>query len=701
MLSGIATTAAVELTAEEQFFVELVNRARIDPTAEADRLGVGVNEGLSGDDQLTSTPKQVLATNSVLADAADAHSRDMIDRDFFAHTNPDGVTASQRVRDAGYINARGQGGGNVAAGENLNLISAWPELDRSDLEALIEQHHLALWTSTSHRPQILTDSNLVSEIGIGIQDGIYTGTASSGTERDLDASLVTQKYGVTAITRTFITGAVFADGAEDNDFYNIGEGRGGGRVVATNVETGEQFAGEVNAVGGYNILVGSTTHYSSGSQADQEAATYRLTLEQDGESYTLDGTVDVDQTNVKADFDLSDLSADPVADPTFAGEPVVRFHDDVVRWSYFADGDWFDASLTLATDAYRVGLPGDFDGDGDTDIAVQRTASGDWDVVLLDGRDATVRTNFVNRAGTDAIEYEQAHTGDFNGDGIDDLAVYDVAVGQWHVALTGADGVTGGLANWQALGNDRAWVNSRVGDFDGDGRDDIAIQENVFGQWYFMTSNGSRFITQAWGDSVNIEIQYSAIESGDVDGDGRDELLMLNSVTGFWLVGFVNQEDTFETWARWTTEAAWTNVLVGDFDGDGRDDIAAQTGTPGGDRDGVWYVAPSVINEDVAPEQLRGRFVGQKWSDRWNPAWGITSFGAADLDGDGRADIVGRTADGGSFLVGRSTGASPLDGGSGFEFGTLAGLSAVREETDRLLVGDRVQPLDPVLPADA
>ena len=36
------------LTAAEQYLLELINRARLDPQAEADRYGVGLNSGLAG-----------------------------------------------------------------------------------------------------------------------------------------------------------------------------------------------------------------------------------------------------------------------------------------------------------------------------------------------------------------------------------------------------------------------------------------------------------------------------------------------------------------------------------------------------------------------------------------------------------------------------------------------------------------------------
>ena len=54
-----------------------------------------------------------LVWDAQLQVAAQAHASDMANRNFFAHTNPDGVTASQRTTAAGYGPATGE---NIAAG---------------------------------------------------------------------------------------------------------------------------------------------------------------------------------------------------------------------------------------------------------------------------------------------------------------------------------------------------------------------------------------------------------------------------------------------------------------------------------------------------------------------------------------------------------------------------------------------------------
>ena len=71
-------------------------------------------------------------------------------------------------------------------------------------------------------------------------------------------------------------------------------------------------------------------------------------------------------------------------------------------------------------------MPGDFNGDGSTDVAVYRPSTGDW----------FVRNQFtVNFGG--AGGYVPV-VGDYNGDGTDDVAVFQPSTGTWFVRNQGA-----------------------------------------------------------------------------------------------------------------------------------------------------------------------------------------------------------------------------------------------------------------------
>jgi len=90
-----------------------------------------------------------LIMNSSLSSAAKLHSQDMINRNFFNHVNPDGLTPSDRARNAGYS--------FIALAEN---ICGNPSIDAG---------HSSLMGSPSHRVNILNPS--YKEVGIGIVDG--------------------------------------------------------------------------------------------------------------------------------------------------------------------------------------------------------------------------------------------------------------------------------------------------------------------------------------------------------------------------------------------------------------------------------------------------------------------------------------------------------------------------------------------------
>lgn len=91
-----------------------------------------------------------LTLNSKLGSAAQGHSEDMAERDFFDHTNPDGKDPGDRVTAAGYKWTTY--GENIAAGQRTpaSVMDSW-------------------MNSSGHRANILNCS--FKEIGIGYQQG--------------------------------------------------------------------------------------------------------------------------------------------------------------------------------------------------------------------------------------------------------------------------------------------------------------------------------------------------------------------------------------------------------------------------------------------------------------------------------------------------------------------------------------------------
>ena len=103
-----------EPTAYDQFLLELINKARANPTAEASRLGITLNQGLNSG-QISTAAKQPLAFDGDLVDAAHKHSKWMLDTDTFSHTGAGGSSFTTRMKAEGYVLS-----GSWTAGENIS-----------------------------------------------------------------------------------------------------------------------------------------------------------------------------------------------------------------------------------------------------------------------------------------------------------------------------------------------------------------------------------------------------------------------------------------------------------------------------------------------------------------------------------------------------------------------------------------------------
>jgi len=221
-------------TSEEVYLVELVNRARSDPSAEAARTGVDLTADLTPDELANLVPSEPLALHPALTLAARQHSQDMSDRNFFDHQNPDGDRAQQRAEDNGYDGSAGE---NIAAGYDT-----------------IHQAHVEWLKSVGHRKNVLSlwsnfsDTFHYDEIGVGF---FFPGFGVSDYH-----TYYTQVFGFSGRPqRTYILGVVYDDGDGD-DFYSVGEGRAEVRVDVTNADTGT-FVGSylTDEAGNYQIEV--------------------------------------------------------------------------------------------------------------------------------------------------------------------------------------------------------------------------------------------------------------------------------------------------------------------------------------------------------------------------------------------------------------------------------------------------------------
>jgi len=199
------------LNAHEQYILELINRGRLDPLAEAARFGIDLNQGLAPG-QIGGQTQQVVAPNSQLEAAAYAHSIWMMQANTFSHTGSGGSRVFDRITGAGYdFNGPYQTyGENLAYGGNTGGI---------DLNVQAEIRYNDLFLSPGHRKNTLNEG--FREVGLAHEQGMYN---------QYHASMLTENF-ATSGTEHFITGVAYNDN-NNNDFYGIGEGRSGITIQA-------------------------------------------------------------------------------------------------------------------------------------------------------------------------------------------------------------------------------------------------------------------------------------------------------------------------------------------------------------------------------------------------------------------------------------------------------------------------------------
>lgn len=236
----VAPMVSTAPSAQEVLAVELVNRARFDPAAEAQRYGIGLNDGGVN---ISPDRKPPLAHNPLLIKAARAHSQWMLDNNIFSHTGDGDSSAAQRMMAAGY-----NFGGSWAAGENIAVRGV--SGNTINLTQSIYSHHEGLFKSSGHRENIL--STHYRELGIGQRQGQFR---YSGGDVYL-SSMLTQNFARSG-NNYFLTGVIYQD-ENNNSFYDVGEGLSGitltiGGQVFTNYDSGAYAIPLTN--GSYSVTV--------------------------------------------------------------------------------------------------------------------------------------------------------------------------------------------------------------------------------------------------------------------------------------------------------------------------------------------------------------------------------------------------------------------------------------------------------------
>lgn len=176
-----------------------------------------------------------------------------------------------------------------------------------------------------------------------------------------------------------------------------------------------------------------------------------------------------------------------------------------------------------------------------------------------------------------------------------------------------------------------------IGDFNGDGRPDVATANQTYDQNDIVRLGlgGGRWQTSEV-ESLRPKSFVHAVAAGDLDGDGRDELIV--AYMSFELLTWRSGIDVLSlaedgTWGRRQVLAArpgrdrWSALAIGDVDGDGHLDVVA---------------ADARGRIDVFLGDGSGKLARQSTADIAAVEKECTAYDIqlGDLDGDGRDEIV-------------------------------------------------------------
>jgi hypothetical protein len=259
-LHSAATTYSIgDPSPEEQLYLELMNRARLNPPAEGVILAnlkdpdvLGAYQGFQIDLSLMQSQfaalgaVQPLAFNAKLANAARRHSVDMFNNVFQDHTGSDGSDPSERIKAAGYA---GQGGENVYANSESTLYGhAGFEVDWGG-----PPENGGMQFPSGHRINI--HNGLFREVGISVVSGLNSAPGKVPIDQ-VGPQVVTQDFGTAQNSTPFITGVAYYD-LNGNGFYDAGEGIGNVQVTVA----GSNFQGVTARSGGYAVPVPTNNTY--------------------------------------------------------------------------------------------------------------------------------------------------------------------------------------------------------------------------------------------------------------------------------------------------------------------------------------------------------------------------------------------------------------------------------------------------------
>src|SRR5579863_1260981 len=264
-------------------------------------------------------------------------------------------------------------------------------------------------------------------------------------------------------------------------------------------------------------------------------------------------------------------------------------------------------------------------------VIVDLNGDGKLDVLLAGYSGVAVFFGNGNGTFQAAVNYSFGNgsvggltVGDFNGDGLLDVALGNPLAGVVTVLLDKGDGTFSNRTDYSVAGATDVARSAVIGDFNNDGKPDVAVANGLQVSIFLGNGDGT-FQTPL---SFNTGRMTSVLVAGDFNKDGKLDLGVLSQIQDQVVSIFLgNGDGTFTAGQTFATGAFPVDIAAADFNGDGNPDLA-------------------VVNKDLnSPAGSVSIFLGKGDGTFQSPVNYVSAgnpqqIAIGDFNGDGKLDLV-------------------------------------------------------------